>query len=199
MSKRNAILTAATRLFARKGFQGTSMAELSQATGAAGGTIFHHFKNKETLFLNILEDVKATILAEFERFKTNLHCRNGLEKVAAAVAFYLHLTGKMEDQFLLLHRHFPYQIADTNPVCRDYLESIYNCLVNIFEEGIRAGQQDGSVKIASARSTAMVIFAMVDGIVRLNTYRIYDAGALHGSLMASCRSMLTNDAGQGSS
>jgi TetR/AcrR family fatty acid metabolism transcriptional regulator len=67
MSKRNAILAAATRLFSRKGFKGTSMAELSKATGAAGGTIFHHFKNKEDLFLNMLENVKATILTEFDR------------------------------------------------------------------------------------------------------------------------------------
>jgi len=191
MSKRNAILAAATRLFSRKGFQGTSMAELSKATGAAGGTIFHHFKNKEDLFLNILEDVKSTIIGEFEQYKKNRRCRNGLEKVEGAVAFYLDLTGRLEDPFLLLHRHFPYAMAETNPDCRSCLESIYNCLLDIFEEGIQTGQQDGSVKTPSARHTAMVIFAMVDGVVRLHTYRIYDAGALYGSLMASCRSLLT--------
>jgi TetR/AcrR family transcriptional regulator, fatty acid metabolism regulator protein len=114
--------------------------------------------------------------------------------VEGAVAFYLDLTDTLEDPFLLLHRHFPYEMAETNTVCRGCLESIYNCLLDIFEEGIRAGQQDGSVKTPSARNTAMVMFAMVDGIVRLNTYRIYDAGALYGSLMVSCRSLL-NDAG----
>jgi AcrR family transcriptional regulator len=192
MSKRNAILAAATRLFSRKGFKGTSMAELSKATGAAGGTIFHHFKNKEDLFLNILEEVKATILSEFAHYKKDRDCRNGLEKVEGAVTFYLDLTGKLEDPFLLLHRHFPYETAETNPVCRACLESIYNCLLDIFEEGIRAGQQDGSVQTLSARNTAMVMFAMVDGIVRLNTYRIYNAGALYGSLMDACRSLLTD-------
>jgi len=170
------------------------MAELSKATGAAGGTIFHHFKNKEDLFLNILEDVKGTILGEFERYKQNRSCRNGLAMVEGAVAFYLELTGRLEDSFLLLHRHFPYEMAETNTVCRSCLESIYNCLLDIFEEGIRAGQQDGSVKTPSARSTAMVMFAMVDGIVRLNTYRIYDAGSLYDSLMTACRSLLS-DAG----
>ena len=33
--------------------------------------------------------------------------------------------------------------------------------------------------------------AMVDGIVRLNTYRVYDAGALYGSLITACRRLLT--------
>ncbi|MBW1827343.1 MAG: TetR family transcriptional regulator [Deltaproteobacteria bacterium] len=45
MSKRNAILAAAASLFFTNGFKGTSMAELSRITGAAGGTIFHHFRN----------------------------------------------------------------------------------------------------------------------------------------------------------
>jgi AcrR family transcriptional regulator len=193
MSKRNAILAAATRLFSRKGFKGTSMAELSKATGAAGGTIFHHFKNKEDLFLNILEDTKVTILKEFAQYKKDRECRNGLEMVEGAIAFYLNLTGTLEDPFLLLHRHFPYEMAETNPVCRSCLESIYNCLLDIFEEGLRVGQQDGSVKTLSARNTAMVMFAMVDGIVRLNTYRIYNAGALYVSLMDACRRLLTDN------
>ena len=190
MSKRNAILAAATRLFSRKGFQGTSMAELSKVTGAAAGTIFHHFKNKEDLFLNILTDIEETILVEFEQYKNDRDSADGLAMVEGAVAFYLHLTGMMEDQFLLLHRHFTYQIAENNTIGRDCLTSIYNCLLDFFEEGIRTGQEDGSVTATSARNTAMVMFAMVDGIVRLNTYRIYDAGALYGSVMASCRNLL---------
>jgi TetR/AcrR family fatty acid metabolism transcriptional regulator len=55
----------------------------------------------------------------------------------------------MEDPFLLLHRHFPYEMAETNPVCRSCLEAIYNCLLDIFEEGLRVGHwQDGSVCVS---------------------------------------------------
>jgi hypothetical protein len=45
--------------------------------------------------------------------------------------------------------------------------------------------------VADARKTAMVLFAMVDGIVRLNTYRIYDAGTLYDDLMTACRRLLS--------
>jgi hypothetical protein len=97
----------------------------------------------------------------------------------------------MEDRFLILHRHYPYQMAETSPECRNHLESIYTCLLDIFEEGIRMGIQDRSVAVDSPRKTAMVLFAMVDGIVRLNTYRVYDAGTLYGSLVTACRRLLT--------
>lgn len=193
MSKRNAILETATRLFSRNGFKETSMAELSRTTGAAGGTIFHHFKNKEDLFLNILKDVQDTILSAFRQHKETARYENGLEMVEGVVTFYLHLTGVLEDQFLLLHRHYPYQMAETNTVCRSYLESVYNCLLDIFEEGISIGIEDGSVKVESPRNTAMVLFAMVDGVVRLNTYNLYHAGSLYHDLMASCRNILANE------
>jgi AcrR family transcriptional regulator len=191
MSKRNAILASATRLFSRNGFQGTAMAELSTLTGAATGTIFHHFKNKEDLFLQVLNDVKESILDQFDRHQQTRRDQKGIEQVEGVIAFYLNLAGSMEDQFLILHRHYPYQMAETSPVCRSYLESIYTCLLDIFEEGIQKGLQDGSVAVDSPRKTAMVLFAMVDGIVRLNTYRVYDAGTLYDSLMVACRRLLT--------
>jgi len=190
MSKRNAILAAATRLFSRNGFQGTAMAELSAATGAATGTIFHHFANKEALFLQVLKDVKEGILDQFDQHQRSRSAGNGIEMVEGAVAFYLHLAGAMEDQFLILHRHFPYQLAETSAVCRSHLEAIYTCLLDIFEEGIQRGMDDGSVCVDDPRKTAMVLFAMVDGIVRLNTYRVYDAGTLFDSLMTACRRLL---------
>jgi TetR/AcrR family fatty acid metabolism transcriptional regulator len=190
MSKKNAILLAATQLFSQKGYDGAAMTELSKMTGAAGGTIFHHFKNKEDLFLNILRDIQETILSEFDEHIKIEKYNSGLEMVEGAVTFYLQLAGSMEAQFLLLHRHFPYKLAETNPVCRQYLQSIYDCLLDIFERGIGIGQQDGSVGNVPPRNTAMILFSMVDGIVRLNTYNLYDAGALYTNLMTSCRRLL---------
>lgn len=192
MSKRNAILAAATRLFSRNGFKETSMAELSKITGAAGGTIFHHFKNKEDLFLNILQQGQEDILAAFRQQMDTRSHDSGLDMVEHAVASYLTLAGTLEDQFLLLHRHYPYQMAETNAVCRSSLEKVYNCLLDIFEKGITKGLRDGSVTAASPRNTAMVLFAMVDGVVRLNTYNIYHAASLYQDLMNGCRRLLTD-------
>ena len=67
MTKKDTILNAATILFAEKGFKDTSMSELSKATGAAEGTIFYHFKNKEELFISILANLKQEIFGEFDR------------------------------------------------------------------------------------------------------------------------------------
>lgn len=190
MSKKLTILRAATHLFARKGYRDTSMAKLSQITGVAGGTIFYHFKSKEALFLEILVEVKEEILSDIKQFFSKSKYANGLEMIGGAISHYLQLVVKMEDQFFLLHRYDPYNLALVNPVCRNHLEDIYDCLVNLFEKAILDGHKDGSIGKYHARKTALIIFSMVDGIARLNTFKLYDAGALYQELQASCRRML---------
>ncbi|MFZ0610883.1 MAG: TetR/AcrR family transcriptional regulator [Desulfobacterales bacterium] len=192
MTKKIQILQVATKLLALKGYRETSMAELAKITGVAQGTIFYHYDTKEALFLAILEEFKSDILNEFEGYLAQRHFTSGLEMMKEVVGFYLYLSGKMEDRFLLLHRHDAYELARVNPVGRDYLESIYNCFVDIFEKAILTGQEDGSIAKLPARRTALIIFTMVDGLVRFNTYNLYDAGALYDDLITSIDRILIN-------
>ena len=77
--KKRAILNAATVLFAEKGFNETSTAELARMTKSAEGTIFYHFKTKTDLFLTILEDVKKGIILEFQQYVGNRDFSDGME------------------------------------------------------------------------------------------------------------------------
>ena len=196
MSKKKVILQAATRLFSEKGFKDTSMADLAKVTGAAQGTIFYHFNTKEELFLSILEELKGNIIEEFERYFSERKFKNGLDMMEGAISFYLYLAGAMEDRFLLLHRHDAYELAQVNSICKGHLEGIYNCLLDIFERAILLGQKDRSIRDMPARKTALIIFTMVDGLVRFNTYNLYDAGALFNDLIESCRRILKSKPSQ---
>lgn len=190
MKKKQAILEAAMSLFSKKGFKDTSMAELSKMTGAAQGTIFYHFKSKEKLFLAVLKRTKETIIEEFKSCMGRKTYQDGIEMIGDAVSCYLYLAGKMEYQFLLLHRHFPYELAEKNAACRKYLEAIYDGLVDIFEAAIQKGVKDGSMEQVPARKTALVFFSMLDGIARFKTYNLYDVNSLFDEISRSCRRML---------
>jgi AcrR family transcriptional regulator len=193
MSKKELIIKAATQLFSEKGFKETSVAEISKLTGAAEGTIFHHFKTKEEIFLSILENVKKGVIEEFEDYIRNRSFENGLEMTEDVISFYLYLAGRMEEWFLILHRHYPYELAMVNPVCREYLEAIYTCLLDIFEGAILRGQKDGSINSSlPSRKTALVIFAMVNGLVWFKLHNLYEAGTLYDELIASCQKILRN-------
>ena len=89
-----------------------------------------------------------------------------------------------------MHRHDAYELAKSNPTCRKHLEAIYDCLLDIFEQGVLLGQKDGSIRDMAARKAALIIFSMVDALVRFDTYNLYEAAGLYRELMESCRRML---------
>ena len=116
---------------------------------------------------------------------------SGIDRIEALLALYLDLTEQMQEAFLILHRHFPYEKAETNPLCREYLASIYNCVLDHLEAALVSGQEDGTITAAPGSNTAMILFSLVDGISRFNTVRIYNTGSLYKDLMKMCRKMLT--------
>jgi len=191
MSKKSdAILKAATAMFANKGFADTSVQELAKLTGAAEGTIFYHFKSKEKLLLAILVETKKGIVEAFDRFFSGRDFKDGMHMVEEVVSFYLYLAGLMEYQFTLLQRYFLYRFAAENEEFQENLEAIYNCIADFFEQAIVRGQEDGSIGQVHPRKTALILFTMVDGLVRFKNYNLYDAGALFNDLIESCRRML---------
>lgn len=192
MTRKEQILKAATVLFANKGYAETSTLELSEVTGVASGTIFYHFGSKEGLFLAILEDIRETIAAEFAAYFKDLSFSSGLQMIEEVVAFYLYLASTHESQFMLLQQPNTSKMAAANPNCRNHLEAIYNGLVDIFEQTLERGRRDGSIADLPVRKTALIVFSMVDGFVRLKHHNIYDAGALFHELVKLCQRMLEN-------
>jgi AcrR family transcriptional regulator len=193
MSKKDSILQAATVLFARKGFKATPMTEISKMTGTAEGTIFYHFKTKEDLFLAILEKFRIDVIREFEIYTKVTRFENGIHMLEGSISFYISVAEKMRDRFLLLHRHEAHSLARENAVCMENLEAIYDCFIDIFETAIMKVKQYGSfLEHLPTRKTAMIIFSTVDGLVRFDTYNLYDAASLYTELVESCMRMVEN-------
>jgi AcrR family transcriptional regulator len=55
-ARRRQILDGARTCFARHGYEGATVRRLEEATGLSRGAIFHHFRDKESLFLALAED-----------------------------------------------------------------------------------------------------------------------------------------------
>ncbi len=72
-ARRQEILAAARTCFARYGYEGATVRRIEQETGLSRGAIFHHFRDKESLFLAVAEDDAAAMVATV--------ARNGLVQV----------------------------------------------------------------------------------------------------------------------
>ena len=60
-ARRAEILEAARRAFARHGYEGATVKVLEAETGLSRGAIFHHFRDKDALFLALAEDDAASM------------------------------------------------------------------------------------------------------------------------------------------
>jgi AcrR family transcriptional regulator len=58
-ARRRQILDGARTCFARHGYEGATVRRLEEATGLSRGAIFHHFRDKESLFLALAEEDAA--------------------------------------------------------------------------------------------------------------------------------------------
>src|SRR5262249_3337983 len=76
---RDRVLRAATRLFAGRGYGMTSMRDIARAARIRVASLYHHFKSKDALYLEVLDreqnrlrDIMNTVLAEETDFRTQI-------------------------------------------------------------------------------------------------------------------------------
>lgn len=72
-ARRQEILAGARTCFARHGYEGATVRRLEQETGLSRGAIFHHFRDKDSLFLAVAADDAAAMVETV--------ARNGLVQV----------------------------------------------------------------------------------------------------------------------
>ncbi|MQA24658.1 MAG: TetR family transcriptional regulator [Micromonosporaceae bacterium] len=72
-ARRREILAGARACFARHGYEGATVRRLEEETGLSRGAIFHHFRDKESLFLAVAGDDAAAMV--------DTVARNGLVQV----------------------------------------------------------------------------------------------------------------------
>jgi AcrR family transcriptional regulator len=61
-----AVLDAALYLFSHQGYRGTTMREIADRAGVSTGNVYHHFPDKETIFLTLIDEYFA--IADTQRF-----------------------------------------------------------------------------------------------------------------------------------
>ena len=61
---RTQLIEVATRLFAARGYEGTSIEAVLAESGTSRGSLYHHFAGKDALFLAVLENVGTTVTGQ---------------------------------------------------------------------------------------------------------------------------------------
>lgn len=137
------LLEAARDLFTRQGFEGTSIGDVAQKAGIGVGTVYHHFPDKRTLLLELLDDWAARMEgddrsdAEWGRFLG--------DEPAAAIQRWLR-----ESYERLRHRPSIYlvalAVAGRDPEVAARYRRVEELAIRRFHDVIRVGQERGFMR-----------------------------------------------------
>lgn len=86
-SRRNELVDAAMRVFARHGFHGTGIEQVLQAAGVSRMTLYNHFASKDELIVAALERRDECFREELEAF-VEARARTPVERLLAVFDFH---------------------------------------------------------------------------------------------------------------
>lgn len=153
---RDAILDTSTKLFSQQGYNGVSIRDIAQACGLTNAALYYHFKNKEDLFLAMLQrdhEKAMASLHEAAHSAGDLH-----EDLQRLVALYSEITCARRQSFQTLWRDLR-SIEDVRG--HKMLGEMRSKFLGPLEERIAQAQADGEIKPGEARLYARLLHGLI--------------------------------------
>ena len=148
------IFETSMKLFAEKGYEATSIEEITATVGVAKGTLYYHFSSKEEIF-NFLVEEGIKLLQNSIDIKTAKHS-NYIDKIKAIVLIQIKIITKYEDIITILLRQF-WGNEEINKKCQNHVYEYISKIEKIVKEGIENKQ----IKNGDARVIASEIYGLI--------------------------------------
>ncbi len=162
--RRAEVLAAARQLFARKGYQRTTMVQIAAASEVALGTLYQLFASKEAILCSLLEDYIDVLIARGqEAIAETADARSQLERIvrtqlrfseenADVLRFYL--SGWTGYEFEVRHRF------------GERIDTKYEQYLRLLTATFRRGMRQGVFSPAPPRRLAIALAGMIHALIR---------------------------------
>lgn len=155
--KRREVIATAAALFAERGYQATSMSDLTEATGLAAGGLYHYIESKEELLILICDElldpllgrareIVATEAAPAEQLRALLHA--WLEQIASHRAHML---------VFAQERH----VIEREPQWRR-VRGQRKAFEQLLDDVLARGERDGTMHFDDRAFTLLTLLGMVN-------------------------------------
>jgi TetR/AcrR family fatty acid metabolism transcriptional regulator len=157
--KRDRILKAAVKVFARNGFHATRVSEVAKAAGVADGTIYLYFKSKEELLFSLFEDRVGKLLAYMRDELPKK--KDAPERLRALIDMQLGLLEGERD----LAEVITVILRQSTRLMKEFAAPHFSAYLDAIAKIIADGQATGSFRTdVSPHVAARAIFGALDGI-----------------------------------
>lgn len=157
--KRERILRAAVKVFAKKGFYRARVSEIAKAAGVADGTIYLYFRNKDDVLVSLFEDRCRQLI---DRLRAELDEQKSFEaRVERIVAMQLGLLEGQRD----LAEVVTVNLRQSTRLLKQFAAPLFGQYLETIAQVIADGQRDGHCRQdVSPRTMARALWGALDGI-----------------------------------
>ena len=153
------IFETSMKLFAEKGYDATSIEEITATVGVAKGTLYYHFSSKEEIF-NFLVEEGVKLLQNSIDIKTD-KIENYIDKIKAIVLIQIKIVMRYEDIITILVGQFLGK-EERNIKCKKHIFEYIKKIEKIVEEGIKRGQiKEGNPEVIASEIYGIICSALV--------------------------------------
>lgn len=159
LEKRAAILEAAKALFPARGYDGVSMDAIAQAAGVSKLTVYSHFQDKDTLFVEAVK-AKCEDLLPSGLFVARFEGPIRDQLVRIAHAFFRLITS---DEAISVHRIMARQLPEDSHLPRLFWEAGPKRTQEAFAAFLHAEAEAGELRVDDVALAASQFFCLLKG------------------------------------
>ena len=148
------IFETSMRLFAEKGYDATSIEDITETVGVAKGTLYYHFTSKEEIFDFLIEE-GIKLLQNSVDIKTAKYS-NYLDKIKAIVLIQIKIVNKYENLINIILTQL-WGKEKRNIKCQKLIYEYTDKIEEIVKQGMSLGQIKGD----DAKIIATEIYGLI--------------------------------------
>ena len=153
------IFETSMKLFAEKGYDATSIEDITATVGVAKGTLYYHFSSKEEIF-NFLIEEGVKLLQNSIDIKTS-KLSNYIDKIKAIVLIQIKIVLKYENLITILLGQF-YGKEARNQKCQKHIYEYIDKIEGIVKQGIEKKQiKYGNPKVIASEIYGLICSSLV--------------------------------------
>jgi AcrR family transcriptional regulator len=155
--KKEKIIETARNIFSRFGIKKSTMDEIARKIRMAKSTLYHYFKNKEEIFLEVVKRESATMKVKLKEAIDGADTpQNKFKAYARTRMVYLK---ELDNYYSTLTDAYFEFYPFTEEIRRDFTNFEMECLEGIFTEGVKKGV----FEIKSPKITAQMVIIAFKG------------------------------------
>lgn len=155
--RRREVIAAAAHLFAQRGYQETSMSELTEATGLAAGGLYHYIESKDQLLISICDELLDPLLERAREIVAEP--APPAEQLRALLHAWLAHIASHRDHMLVFaqERH----VIEREPQWRR-VRGQRKAFEQLLDDVLARGERDGSMHFADRGFALLTLLGMVN-------------------------------------